>query len=368
MRVATFLSLLGSELVKHVLQPVYFLPYTDGGSGQVQLGGVLSRLAVADSEMETYLRSVMLRSTGFMEPWRSPQKMVRVRIDTVVKNVLDCVGGLIMHDQQRLGGDFAKELQEFCERAADIWCYHVQNVKEKVEPSFRVFGGEERCWLPLSAAMGTSSALFAAATRAAGGGASNNPIIPKANGKVNGAGRGNTNGAKNNRKETQAASSTARQGRSGGDDKHHADQQPTTATATTLLSSVLDIAAVVWPYFYVNDSASLDDEYGDGDDNEHDQEQVVLLAQGYVVTEADIKAAKEEENQLLISQSRRGARQSQRQSRGDSISAAGSYVVVDVTGAASGTNGAGNVGEREDEGQRGMKKVFQNGEGGSRAG
>ncbi|KAM7206422.1 hypothetical protein V8F20_002771 [Naviculisporaceae sp. PSN 640] len=349
MRVATFLSLLSSELVRHVFQPVYFLPQSYGGSEQAELGGVLSRLATADSEMETYLRSVMLRSTGCMEPWQSPQNMVRVRVDTVVKNVLDSIGSLVIPGQNPGYGEFAKQLQECCERAADIWRYNVQSLKEKVEPSFRLFGGEEGCWLPLSAAMGASSVLVSASTPTAwgGSGAHNNSMIPKANGKGNGIGRGNINGAKNKNKETQSSSSTGRQGRSGADDKQHM------ITTTGSLSSVSEIAAVVWPFFYVNECVSLDEEYDEDGSNEQYQEQVVLLAQGYVLTEAEIKAAKEEENQLLISQSRRGTRQSQRRSRGESMSAAGSAGGVDVMGSASGMNGAGNFGERGEEGQGG---------------
>lgn len=372
MRTAAFLHLLSSELASHIFQPVYFLHQ----EGQHELGGVLSSLAAADAEMETYLRSVMLKTVSSMEQMeqlsslRSPAEMVRLRVDTVVNNVLACVGDLTacVPDQKRKDRGFRTELQGLCERAAEMWRLYVQRVKEKVEPSFKLAWGEERCWLPLSEVMETPGPVptLAAAVRTAatgsGGGSANphNSLIPKSQVKGSGTG-GKNNGARSTKKENLPLSS--RNARVVGDGSQHPNTN-TTGVSSSPNTNLTDIAAVVWPFFFVNDLAPEEGEE-DYEDDEHEQ-QVVLLAQGYVLTKAEIMAGKEEESQLLILGTRHGARKSQRRSRGDSLSVASVSVAVD--GPSMSVNGAagpsGSVGE-----EGGInKKGFQNGEGRSRAG
>lgn len=194
--------------------------------------------------------------------------MIRSRVELVVKNVTECVGQLLSSGKE---GGFRLELADFCNRAATQW-EHIQQLKEKVEPSFKLIWDEGANWKQLS--MSATSGAGAAGSSSSKGQAPTN---------------GNNGTSRSSKKASSSPSKLSR-------DDGHGDP-----TKTSSISDVREIAAVIWPLFCVNDS----------DECERD----VPLTQGYVLCEAELKAAKEEENQLLISGTRRGVRQSQRRSR-----------------------------------------------------
>jgi len=293
MRTSAFLALLGVELSEHIFQPVYFL---DNGH---ELSRVLSRLASTDPEIESYLRSVMLMTIT------APMKadMIRSRVDLVVKNVTACVGQLLVPGKQ---AEFRVELASFCNRAATQW-EQIQQLKEKVEPSFKRIWNEEASWKPLGLSAADSSP-------------------PK--GQVPAQTNGNNGTSRSSKKSPPSSSKPPRE-------SGHGD--PTKPS----ISNICDIAAVIWPLFCVNESDECDRD--------------VLLTAGYVLCEAELKAAKEEENQLLISGTRRGARQSQRRSR-----------TLPIMSDSNGGDHNGTVGG-EATGEETVK-VFQKGGGGQRSG
>ncbi|KAK3315491.1 hypothetical protein B0H66DRAFT_594047 [Apodospora peruviana] len=278
MRVAAFLLTLASELDQHIFQPSYLLEHGH------ELSSFLSDLAEADSERESYLRSVLLASLSA----ERQTKMVTRRVNLVVQNVIDCVGNLFPRTKQT---EFRTELSKFVETACQLWG-HIQQLQDRVEASFDVWHEEAR-WRVLpesSTSMSTANA-----------GDESPP-------KMNGIG-GKSNGESSKPAQSGVQRSTTDKG---GD-----------------ISDFRDIAAVVWPFFFVDDLEEV-------------------ISPGYVLCEAEVKATREEEKEQMVAGARRAARQRERKFR----------AMPTVAVAA----------DRENHGEVQGEKVFQKGGGGQRSG
>jgi hypothetical protein len=126
MRTAAFLAVLSSELSEHIFLSTYILEE----AGEFQ--GVLTRLADREPELESHLRSVLLKA----HLDEDKQSMARSRTETAVKNVFECVEGLFLHGPERKS--FRSDLEAICKQACDLWQY-IQTLDDRITPNDSLF-------------------------------------------------------------------------------------------------------------------------------------------------------------------------------------------------------------------------------------
>ncbi|KAK4225808.1 hypothetical protein QBC38DRAFT_367909 [Podospora fimiseda] len=145
MRVASFLSILNYELRKHIFQPTYLLKDFS------ELNNLLNILSETSPEEESYLRSVLLKTSGSI-----PGRLAEVTQScaaAVVGNILNCVTHLIP-EAKRPG--FKNHLEKLCRESCNAWA-SVQRLEGRVEFDFDAEEEEEEdededeeVWKPLT--------------------------------------------------------------------------------------------------------------------------------------------------------------------------------------------------------------------------
>ncbi|KAK0620211.1 hypothetical protein B0T14DRAFT_496789 [Immersiella caudata] len=126
MRTAAFLAVLSSELSEHIFLSTYILEE----AGELQ--GFLTSLAEREPELESHLRSVLLKA----HLDEDKQSMAGSRTETAVKNVFECVEGLFLHRPQR--ESFRSDLEAICKQACDLWQY-IQTLDDSITPNDGLF-------------------------------------------------------------------------------------------------------------------------------------------------------------------------------------------------------------------------------------
>ncbi|KAK4464653.1 hypothetical protein QBC42DRAFT_220328, partial [Cladorrhinum samala] len=139
MRVAAFLAVLSHEFRKHVFQPTYLL------KDSKELNSLLSKLAQTHPEEESYLRSVLLRTTNQWAPGNA-----RAVTSSCLAAVLDSIEGLCgrlmkWHPKRDL---FALQLEKHCRAVVEHWG-SVQRLEDRVEFDTEAEEANEREWKPL---------------------------------------------------------------------------------------------------------------------------------------------------------------------------------------------------------------------------
>ncbi|KAE8328482.1 hypothetical protein BDV39DRAFT_204003 [Aspergillus sergii] len=133
MRLALVLSILAREINTHIFLPIYIAPVDNKYN---QFRKVLANQASADSEKESFCRSILLS----LDP-TTQDRVCRVGIQTVVKNVLEYLDELLPEDR-RLA--FHKTLEEVVQKAAKIW-KPIQGSRRRFEPDFDPPTADDDC-------------------------------------------------------------------------------------------------------------------------------------------------------------------------------------------------------------------------------
>ncbi len=255
MRVAAFLAILASEFTPLLLEPTYLPKQTE------HMRELLSDLARRDHEKESYLRSVLLTSVSA----QGQELVIFHRTRNVRDTVLKIVQPLFQDDDDRKA--LGEALDNFCEETGRLWS-QIQKLKEKVDVCDEFACGDYADWKPLSF---QSKRLLAS-----------QPPATKAEQNGNHPGGGSGGGRKNKQQDTQG----------------QANSRAPQPDATRTLSKT-----VVWPAFIA--AIQSEDER--------------LLTHGYVLEQAHLDAALEEEMERTRSGQARNARSSARRKRTMSI-------------------------------------------------
>ncbi|KAG7294494.1 hypothetical protein NEMBOFW57_004569 [Staphylotrichum longicolle] len=125
MRIALFVSVLGHELCNHVFQPTYLHSFA-GLSG---LGSVLKTLAEAQPDLESHLRSVLLKASTSITVENEP--VDRACIKAVVTAVKDVVQ-MVIPEAKRTR--FEAELHDFCNTVCERWRF-IQTLDDRIVPN-----------------------------------------------------------------------------------------------------------------------------------------------------------------------------------------------------------------------------------------
>lgn len=133
MRLALILAMLAREINTHIFLPIYIAPVDNQYN---QFRKVLANQASIDSEKESFCRSILLS----LDP-TTQDRICRVGIQTVVKNVLEYLDELLPEDR-RLA--FHKTLEEVVQEAAKIW-KPIQGSKRRYEPDFDPPTADDDC-------------------------------------------------------------------------------------------------------------------------------------------------------------------------------------------------------------------------------
>ena len=238
MRLATGLAVLGRALERHIFQPLYISEDEDGLTAS--MGEVLDE----NPELETHARGVVLnlldRDTIVAKGEARAQKAV-MEVSKDVKKFIPA----------EMGDSFNKELHLLCDQALETWL-PLQRVADRVMVEFSYTASSEE-WKELPIPSGTTTN----------------------NGHVNGSSSGRQ--AKNTSRHSNGSTSSSQPGPSGQrGSASGGSSQGQSSTPRPASSNPGKHWYEVWPAFIVND------------------DDVTLLHHGFVLTEEQVKEAREE--------------------------------------------------------------------------
>ncbi|PIG82396.1 hypothetical protein AARAC_007943 [Aspergillus arachidicola] len=133
MRLCLILAILAREINTHIFLPIYIAPVDNKYN---QFRKVLANQASIDSEKESFCRSILLS----LDP-TTQERVCRVGIQTVVKNVLEYLDELLPEDRRPAS---RKTLDEIVQKAAKIW-KPIQGSRRRYEPDFDPPTADDDC-------------------------------------------------------------------------------------------------------------------------------------------------------------------------------------------------------------------------------
>ncbi|KAK4163668.1 hypothetical protein QBC43DRAFT_335082 [Cladorrhinum sp. PSN259] len=305
MRVAAFLALLSHELRRHIFQPTYFL------RNCTEINDVLEELAEHNPEQESYLRSVLLKASGWVPG--TLQAVTQSCATAVRDNVANCVVHLIPEAQKP---GFLAQLEKHCLLSCQQWAY-LQKLSSRVEFDTEAEEEDTQVWKPLALKSSPTGGPPPASTtgqQQKQQQQQQHPPPPPESASSQ---------TKRNTSATTAAAAAAAQTNVTTNKKTPIVPKPPSPPIQDTLSLTDPLA--VWPSVYFYDYAGNDTH---------------ILAQGYMLTAAQIATALTEQKQLLACAPHRLAREKGRRSRTLSMS-----MGMSSMGANSNNNVAGGGGE-----------------------